>query len=111
MRLLIINSEFPPVGAGAGNASAHLARRLVSAGNEVVVVTAGYRGLAKDETVDGIRILRGPAYRKRVDRSTALEQVRFMIGATLRCLTLVGSFRPAAVLAFFGLPSGAVAWC
>ena len=110
VRLLIINSEFPPVGAGAGNASANIARQLVRLGSEVVVVTAGFEGLAEDETLDGVRILRGPAYRKRVDRSTALEQVVFILGATFRCLALAPSFRPDVVLAFFGLPSGVIAW-
>jgi glycosyltransferase involved in cell wall biosynthesis len=98
------------VGAGAGNASANIARLLVRLGNEVVVVTAGFGGLPQEETVDGVRILRGPATRKRVDRSTALEQVVFILGASYRCLGLMRRFRPQATLAFFGLPSGAVAW-
>jgi glycosyltransferase involved in cell wall biosynthesis len=110
MKVLIINSEYPPVGAGAGNACANIARLLVRLGNEVAVVTAGYGRLPKDETVDGVRILRGPASRRRVDRSTALEQVVFILGACFRCLGLLRSFRPHATLAFFGLPSGAVAW-
>jgi glycosyltransferase involved in cell wall biosynthesis len=110
MRVLIINSEYPPVGAGAGNASANIARLLVRLGNEVTVVTAGSGRLPKDEAVDGVRILRGPASRKRVDRSTALEQVVFILGASYRCLGLMRGFRPHATLAFFGLPSGAVAW-
>lgn len=110
MRLLILNSEYPPIGAGAGNASANIARRLVEMGNEVIVVTTGHGGLPADETVSGVRILRGPAARKRADRSTAFEQVVFIKGATIRCLALLRNFRPDVVLAFFGLPSGAVAW-
>jgi glycosyltransferase involved in cell wall biosynthesis len=110
MRLLIINSEYPPVGAGAGNASANIARLLAQAGHEVVVVTTGYRDLAREEIVHGIRVLRGPTRRNRLDRSTALEQVAFMLGATIRCLGLARQARPQAILAFFGLPSGAVAW-
>jgi len=110
MRILIINSEYPPVGAGAGNASANIARLLVEAGNDVVVVTAGYDGLARDEVVNGVQILRGPASRKRVDRSTALEQVVFMLGATVRSIGLMRRCRPDVTLAYFGLPSGAVAW-
>ena len=82
MRVLIINSEYPPVGAGAGNASGNIARLLVRLGNEVVVVTAGFGRLSRDEIVDGVRVLRGPASRKRVDRSTALEQVIFILGAS-----------------------------
>ena len=110
MKILFINSEYPPVGAGAGNASANLARLLVKAGNEVVVVTAGFAGLAADEWREGVRILRGPALRRRIDRSTAWEQIEFMAAASYRCLSLMRHFKPDVVLAFFGLPSGAVAW-
>jgi glycosyltransferase involved in cell wall biosynthesis len=110
MKLLIINSEFPPIGAGAGNASANIARELVLAGHEVVVVTAAHAGLPGEEVVDGVRVLRGPASRSRVDRSTALEQVVFILGATTRCFALLRTYRPDSVLAFFGLPSGGVAW-
>jgi glycosyltransferase involved in cell wall biosynthesis len=110
MKVLFINSEYPPVGAGAGNASANLSRHLVGMGHEVVVVTAALAGLANEERVDGVRILRGPAVRRRIDRSSALEQVIFIFGAAYRCLVLMRQFRPDVVLAFFGLPSGAVAW-
>jgi glycosyltransferase involved in cell wall biosynthesis len=110
MKILVLNSEYPPVGAGAGNASANIARRLVEAGDEVVVVTAAYDALAHEESLDGVRILRGPASRRRQDRSTAMEQVAFILGASIRCLSLLREFRPDVVLAFFGLPSGAVAW-
>lgn len=109
MKLLLINSEYPPVGGGAGNASANIARCLVQLGNEVVVVTSRFDDLPRDETFDGVRVLRGPAARRNVDRSTAFEQVRFILGATIRCLALFRGYRPAVVLAFFGLPSGAVA--
>lgn len=110
MKILFLNSEYPPVGAGAGNASANLARLLVEMGNEVIVVTSGFPGLSRDETVHGVRILRGPALRNRTDRSTASEQVLFIAGAAYRVLGQVRKSRPDVVLAFFGLPSGAVAW-
>ncbi|HET6845765.1 MAG TPA: glycosyltransferase family 4 protein, partial [Anaerolineales bacterium] len=110
MKVLMLNSEYPPIGAGAGNASANMAREFVNAGHSVVVVTAAHGQLPAEHTLDGVRILRGPAVRRRVDRSTALEQLTFILGATIRCLSLLRGYRPNVVLAFFGLPSGAVAW-
>lgn len=110
MRLLFINSEYPPVGAGAGNASANLARILVEMGSEVTVVTSAYHALPKDEIRQGVRILRAPAIRRRVDRSNAFEQTVFIAGAMWRCLGLMRHYKPDAVLAFFGVPSGVVAW-
>ncbi|HEY5982676.1 MAG TPA: glycosyltransferase family 4 protein [Anaerolineales bacterium] len=109
MRLLIINSEYPPVGGGAGNASANIARCLAQAGDEVTVITAAHGDLPADEMLEGVRVLRGPARRRHVDRSAAFEQVVFIWGAILRSLTVVRRLNPEAVVAFFGLPSGAAA--
>jgi glycosyltransferase involved in cell wall biosynthesis len=110
MKILFINSEYPPVGAGAGKASANLALSLVQAGHEVAVITSRLAGLPVDECPEGVRILRGPAPRGRIDRSTAVEQLVFIVGALYRCLTFAPEFRPDVVVAFFGLPSGAIAW-
>src|ERR1041384_37849 len=41
MRVLILNYEYPPLGGGAGVATAQLARHLAERGTAVDVVTAG----------------------------------------------------------------------
>lgn len=110
MKLLFINSEYPPVGAGAGNASANLARVLVEMGSEVTVVTCAYDNLHSNEMRNGVRILRGPTRRRKVDRSDVVEQCVFVVGALVRCIRLMRDYRPDVVLAFFGVPSGVVAW-
>lgn len=110
MKILILNSEYPPVGGGAGNASAHIARLLARMGNEVSVLTSQHASLPADERCDGVRILRGPTKRRYADRSSAPEQVLFIAGAFFRSLGLMREFKPDITLAFFGLPSGAVAW-
>jgi glycosyltransferase involved in cell wall biosynthesis len=109
MRILLINSEFPPIGGGAGNASAHIAACMVAAGHEVTVITSKYRGLPWTETRDEIRIIRAPARRKRLDRSLPYEQISFILGGFLRALPVALRKRPEVTLAFFGMPSGAIA--
>ena len=110
MKILFINSEYPPVGAGAGVASSNLARLLAKSGHQVIVATSAFDALSTDEVQAGVRILRGPSARRRRDRSSAFEQLVFIAGAASRCLALAREFKPDVVLAFFGLPSGAVAW-
>ena len=110
MKILIINSEYPPVGGGAGNASAHIARLLAGQGSEVLFLTSRYGDLPDEEVCQGVRVLRGPTRRQHADRSTALEQVWFILGASFRSLRLPDEFKPDVTLAFFGLPSGAAAW-
>src|SRR5690606_9948072 len=110
MRILILNSEYPPVGGGAGNASAHIAMQLAKMGHQISVVTSQFRGLPHEEQDGLIALHRVPSLRRRQDRSTPLEQMIFLLSATLRCMKLIPRFQPDAVLAFFGIPSGMVAW-
>ena len=109
MRILLINSEYPPLGGGAGNACANLARSFVKRGHEVTVLTAQFKGLPRDEWRDGVRIRRTPALRKSVYKSGALEQLSFIFGGSLGAVAFVHSWRPDVILAFFGMPSGMVA--
>ena len=110
MNILLINSEYPPVGGGAGNASANLSRHLASLGHRVTVVTARFRGLPNVETRDGVTVCRVPALRRRQDRSGALEQLAFIVSASFWAIGFARRCKPDVTLAFFGLPSGAVAW-
>lgn len=110
MQILIINSEYPPIGGGAGNASANIARCLVSLGHGVTVITAHFTGQPSLEVCDGVTIYRIFGLRRRQDRSTAFEQLIFIASASLRTFSLIPQLNPNATLAFFGMPSGAVAW-
>lgn len=110
MHILILNSEYPPIGAGAGNASAQLARQFADMGHQVSVLTARYNQLPHEETRDGVRIIRLPGLRRRQDRSTALEQAVFIFSAAVWGLGWVRRLKPDVTLAFFGAPSGVAAW-
>lgn len=106
MRILLINSEYPPVGGGASNASANVAAIWAAAGHDVVVLTARYSSMPHDEIVNGVRVIRVRARRKWRDRSNPFEQVSFMFGAMFGAVRLVRQWRPEFVVAFFGVPSG-----
>lgn len=118
MDILIINSEYPPIGGGAGNASANIARELAALGIQVSVVTAHFGNQPRLEIQDDVTVYRIPALRRKRDRSGALEQIAFIISASFWALRLCSGRalgwerpnRPIATLAFFGVPSGAVAW-
>jgi len=110
MRILIINSEYPPIGGGAGNASAHIAAQLEKLGYNVAIVTSRFGKLPHKEQSENIAIYRVPSIRRRQDRSNVLEQIIFILSASFWTLSLIPHFRPNATLAFFGVPSGAIAW-
>lgn len=110
MRILILNSEYPPIGGGAGNASANLARQLADKGHEVSVVTARFEQLPRTERKGNLTVIRIAALRRRQDRSGALEQIIFAISASFQSLSLIHQLSPDVTLAFFGIPSGAVTY-
>lgn len=110
MRILILNSEYPPIGGGAGNASAHIAAQFEQMGHPVTVVTSRFGSLPHQEGQGGVTIYRVPGLRRRQDRSNPLEQVIFILSASLWAIRTIPRFQPQATLAFFGVPSGAAAW-
>ncbi len=110
MRFLIINSEYPPVGGGAGNASAHVGSELVDRGHEVTVLTCRYGDLPHRETRQGVHLVRIPSWRKSESSSGAWEQLHFMISAVWSSLRFVRRWQPDGVIAYFGVPSGPAAW-
>ena len=110
MHILIINSEYPPIGGGAGNASANIARELAALGIQVSVVTAHFDNQPHQEIRDNVTIYRIPALRRKQDRSGALEQIAFILSASFWTVNWARKNKPDSALAFFGVPSGAVAW-
>lgn len=109
MHILLVNYEYPPIGGGAGNATAHTALEL-SRDHDVTVLTARYANLPHLEVHGRLRILRVPARRRRADRSNVVEMLSFMAGA----IGSLGRVRrqfglPDVCIAYFGIPGGPVA--
>lgn len=61
VRILVVNSFFPPLTTGSAHFSLDVAREYVRDGHEVTVVTTRVIGAADEELRDGIRIVRLPA--------------------------------------------------
>ena len=107
MKLLLVCYEYPPIGGGAGNALAFLAREFAAAGDEVCVLTSAFRDLPRVENAGGLTVRRVPAWRRRADRCTPAEMLVFLLSASWAA---VRAGRFDATLAFFGIPCGPVGW-
>jgi glycosyltransferase involved in cell wall biosynthesis len=110
MKLLMINYEYPPLGGGAGQATANLAVDLAALGVDVEVLTSAFRGLPARERVKGFSIHRTPVIRRHLHGSSTLEMTSFMTSAFPSSVKRVRKERPDAILAFFGIPGGPVAY-
>lgn len=111
LRLLLVNYEYPPIGGGAANATANLARELARLGAQVHVITSRFADLpARECTPDGVEVIRIPTLRRRKDRSSVFEMLVFMASSLLQVTGHAFRWRPAATVAFFGIPSGPSAW-
>ena len=109
MRILLINYEYPPIGGGAGNATFHIARELVSLGCEVKVFTSRFHSIPSVENQDGVSVRRIPVLRLRRDRCSIPEMLTFIASGILHIPGEIKSFKPAAIIVFFTIPSGPVA--
>jgi glycosyltransferase involved in cell wall biosynthesis len=109
MKILLINYEYPPLGGGAGQATAALAREFAAAGHEPLVLTSRFRDQPAEEVVAGVRLVRVPVIRRRADRCTPAEMLTFLASASWTALREIAAWKPDATIAFFGIPSGPVA--
>ena len=109
LKVLILNSEFPPIGGGAGTATANLARFMASKGVDIKIITAHYGNLPVLVNHEGFDIIRVPSRRERADRTGPMEQISFIFVSAWYCLTHFHQWKPDVVWAFFGFPSGITA--
>jgi glycosyltransferase involved in cell wall biosynthesis len=115
MRVLILNYEYPPLGGGAGVATAALANGLASRGVNVDVVTSGCSGgksalpgSAELEEQGRLRIYRVPSRRVGVHEAGMLGAASYLLHAFPLVRRLVRTMEYDAVHVFFSLPTGAL---
>lgn len=110
MKLLFVNYEFPPIGGGGGTTTRFLASFMAKRGHEVKVVCGGYKDLPTSEWIDGFEVVRIDTGRKRKDRCSQLEMVKFIIKSYGPLKGLVKDWQPALLHVFFGYPTGPLGW-
>jgi glycosyltransferase involved in cell wall biosynthesis len=109
LKVLILNSEYPPIGGGAGTATSNLARYMASKGVETKIITSRFGNLPEIEKSKNLEIIRVPSRRERADRSGPMEQISFIFVSSWYCLTHFRDWKPDVVWAFFGFPGGMTA--
>lgn len=106
MKLLLVNYEFPPLGAGAATATYHVGKELVLMGHDVTVLTSSHRTLPRFEDVEGMKVHRIPGLRKKTSQSNMVEMLSFVVSALFRMPSILRSCRIEKVMVFFSFPCG-----
>lgn len=117
MRILVLNYEYPPLGGGAGVATAALAQGLAESGVAVDVVTASAgpdgerRTSARDEEPfqeGGLRVFRVKSKRTGVHEAGMMGAASYLVNALPLVRHLLRTHRYDVVHFFFSLPTGAL---
>lgn len=107
VRIAVVIHEYPPIGGGAATAACQTARALAGDGHDVLVVTAGGRGLPeRDDDRHGVAVERLPSLRRRTLAPSRFELVSFCASALWSLERRLRAFGAEAVLAYFAVPAG-----
>jgi glycosyltransferase involved in cell wall biosynthesis len=108
MRILLVNYEYPPVGAGAATATQAIGQAFVKAGHDVVVITGRYKDLPAHATENGITVHRIPSLRKAIDRSGVVEMASFLAAGLIVAPGIIQRHQIEAAIVFFSMPCGPI---
>lgn len=108
MRLLLVNYEYPPIGAGAATATQAIAHNLVALGHHVTVLTGSFRDLPRRSHENGVTVLRVRCLRRRADRCSVFEMLSFTVSALFSLPSVRAAAQPDALIVFFSFPTGPV---
>ena len=106
MRILLINYEYPPIGAGAATATYHIARCLAEQHHDVFVLTSCFGKLRNWRIENNVNVFRCPAFRKKAGQSNIFEMVTFIFSSFLLLPFLLQKNKIDVSIVFFSLPCG-----
>lgn len=111
LKLVLVNYEYPPLGGGAGNATANIARALAAQQHEVRVVTSGFGELpGRSDEAANLRVIRLDVRRKHADRSNYPEKLSYVLAAARALPRLLRAEPADGLIVFFSLPCGPLGW-
>ncbi|HYU21330.1 MAG TPA: glycosyltransferase family 4 protein [Chloroflexota bacterium] len=110
MRILMLNYEFPPLGAGGATSSFNLARNVVRLGHEVDVVTMSFKEVPRHDVLDGVNVFRVPSLRSRKEVCHTHEMVTYVLSGAFQAWALARRTDYDVCNAHFIFPTGPIAF-
>lgn len=106
MRVLLLNYEFPPVGGGAGYATAKIAAGLVDQGVEAEILTSRINGEDDGSLVEGVPVHRVTSWRVDIHDCGLRGAYTYVLAAALKRHKLHAQRHYDLEHYFFSLPTG-----
>jgi len=106
MNIVLINYEFPPLGAGASNATFHIGKELAAMGHKIIVLTSSFKKKIGYDYENGMIIFRCPAIRKKTSESNIVEMFSFVVSCFFFIPWIVLKHKVQAGIIFFSFPCG-----
>ncbi len=111
LKILFLNYEFPPIGGGGANATKYLFKEFSAVnGLEIDLVTSAWQDPGVEEFSPDIRVHKLDIHKKKLHYWTHREIIEYLIKAYRYTYSLVKDVQPDICHAFFGFPSGLVAY-
>jgi glycosyltransferase involved in cell wall biosynthesis len=110
MKILMLCYEFPPLGGGGSRVVHGLSKELARQGQQVDLVTMGFRGLPGVEQFNGLRVYRVSNLRIATYKCTVPEAACHLVLAVHKAKQLARRENYDVVHSHFILPDGLIAW-
>ncbi|MBW2662024.1 MAG: glycosyltransferase family 4 protein [Deltaproteobacteria bacterium] len=107
MRILVLNYEYPPVGGGGGFVTRDILEHITNMGHEVTVITSHYKGLQRQETVNGVDIARVPVlFRNKMEVASIPSMLSYFPSSFSKTVLSINGSMYDVINTHFAIPSG-----
>ncbi|NIQ38212.1 MAG: glycosyltransferase [Proteobacteria bacterium] len=107
MRILVINYEYPPIGGGGGFVTRDIFEKIAEYGHRVSVITSHFKGLKRQEVVNGVKIFRVPVLmRSKMEVASLPSMLSYFPSSVLETLLNFNGSGYDVINTHFALPSG-----
>lgn len=110
MNILSLNYEFPPLGGGGGYVTKAINETLVKKGFSVDLITMHYRGLKREEVINGVRVFRVRSLRKKQETCETAEMMTYVVSAIPFAMRLTKKNSYDLIHSHFVIPTSPIAY-
>jgi len=107
MRIIVVNYEYPPIGGGGGMVTRDILEQMAQMGHSVTIITSHFSGLKKQETLNGVKIIRVPVlFRDQMAVANIVSMLTYLPSSVVEALFKLKGNQFDVINTHFAVPSG-----